>query len=142
MKLIVIQLITAGIGSLGFALMFGLRARHLFFAALGGMIAWGIYLGVNALLPGAFLPNLCAAAFAVTYAELMAHVQKCPATLYVVPGVVSLVPGSSLYYAMDCAVNGDLVGAGAYGHQTLIVALAIAAGISLVTVCRELRTPK
>ena len=142
MKHILIQLATAYIGSLGFALMFGLRARHLGFAALGGMIAWGIYLGVIALEPSIFLANLCASIFAVTYAELMAHLRKCPATLFVVPGVVPLVPGSSLYYAMDCAVNGDLVGAGAYGHQTLIVALAIAAGISFVTVCRELHTPK
>ena len=139
---ILIQLLTAYIGSFGFGLLFGLRARHLYFAALGGMIAWGIYLGISALIPGLFFANLCASVFAVTYAELMAHLRKCPATLFVVPGVVPLVPGSSLYYAMDCAVNGDLVGAGAYGHQTLVAALAIAAGISFVTVCRELRTPR
>ena len=142
MKTIVIQLLTAYIGSLGFALLFGLRAKHIFFAALGGMFAWGIYLGLFTLVPSIFLANLCGSVFAVTYAELMAHLRKCPATLFVVTGVVPLVPGSALYYAMDCAVNGDLVGAGAYGHQTLVIALAIAAGISLVTVLRELHTPK
>ena len=57
-------------------------------------------------------------------------------------GVVPMVPGGSLYRAMDCAVNGDLARAGDYGHKTLVVALAIAAGISFVTVCRELHTPK
>lgn len=142
MKEVTVQLITALIGSLGFGLMFGLRARHLFFAALGGMIAWGICISVNTLLPGEFLPNLCAAIFAVTYAELMAHLRKCPATLFVVTGVIPLVPGSSLYYAMDSAVNGDLAGAGIYGHKTLVIALAISAGISFVTVCRELHTPR
>lgn len=106
------------------------------------MITWGIYLGVHALIPSLFLANLCASIFAVTYAELMAHLQKCPATLFVIPGVVPLVPGGALYYAMDCAVKGNLTGAGAHAHQTLIIALAIAAGISFVTVCRELHTPK
>ena len=49
MKQILIQLVTAFIGSLGFGLLFGLRMKHVFWAALGGMIAWGIYLGVYAL---------------------------------------------------------------------------------------------
>ena len=142
MKDILIQLFTAFLGSLGFALMFGLRKKHLIPACLGGMIAWGIYLGVHALEPSIFLANLCASVFAVTYSELMAHLRKSPTTLFVIPAIIPLVPGSSLYYAMDCAVNGDLVTAGLYGHQTLITALAIAAGVSFVTVCRELHTPK
>ena len=139
MQQIMIQLVTAFIGSIGFGLLFGLRTKHLFWAALGGMIAWGIYLSAYARIPELFLANLCASIFAVTYAELMAHLRKCPATLFVVTGVVPMVPGSSLYYAMDCAVNGDLEGAAVNGHKTLVVALAIAAGISFVTVCRELR---
>ena len=48
MQHILTQLATASIGSLGFALLFGLRAKHLAPAALGGMITWGIYLGVSA----------------------------------------------------------------------------------------------
>ena len=51
MQHILTQLATASIGSLGFALLFGLRAKHLAPAALGGMITWGIYLGVHALIP-------------------------------------------------------------------------------------------
>lgn len=142
MNEILTQLATAFLGALGFGLLFGLRARHLLFASLGGMIAWGIYLAVFRLMSGMFLANLCASIFAVTYAELMAHLRKCPATVFVVPAIIPLVPGSSLYYAMDCAANGDLAAAGLYGHRTLIAALAIAAGISFVTVCRELHTPK
>lgn len=137
-----VQLVTAALGSLGFALLFGLRQKHLPYAALGGMIAWGIYLGVHHLMEGVFLANLCAAVFAVTYAELLAHLRKCPATLFVVPAIIPLVPGSSLYAAMDSAVHGDLAAAGSFGHQTLVAALAIAAGISFVTVWRELRTPR
>lgn len=142
MKETLIQLITATLGSLGFALIFGLQRKHLPFAALGGMISWSIYLGVHSMTEGVFLANLCAAVFAVTYAELLAHLRRCPATLFVVPAIIPLVPGSSLYYAMDSAVHGDLTAAGVYGHRTLVAALAIAAGISFVTVCRELRTPK
>ena len=58
MQQIMIQLVTAFIGSLGFGLLFGLRTKHLFWAALGGMIAWGIYLWVYARIPELFLANL------------------------------------------------------------------------------------
>ena len=130
---------TALLGSLGFALVFGLRQRHLAYAALGGMIAWGIYLALFAWRDSFFLANLIASIFAVGYSELLAHRRKCPATVFVIPAIIPLVPGSSLYYAMEHAVRGDLAAARSYGHRTLVCALAIAAGISFASACRELR---
>ena len=142
MKGILVQLITAFMGSLGFSLLFGLHKRHLLFASLSGMVTWGIYLLVHSFLQIPFLANLIASVFAVFLAEILAHWRKCPATLFVIPAIIPLVPGSSLYYAMSYAVQNDLETAHTYAHQTLIAALAIAAGISFVTVCRELHTAR
>ncbi len=142
MKEILIQLFTAFLGALGFAMLFGLRSRHLVFAALGGMIAWGIYLAVDTVTESLFLSSFCAAVFAVAYAEMLAHLRKCPATVFVVPAIIPLVPGSFLYYAMSNAVHGELELARQYGHQTLVCALAIAAGISLAETLRGLRAKK
>ena len=139
MKTIIIQLITAFLGSLGFAMLFGMRRKHVFPAALGGLLAWGVYLAVHAWMPGIFLPNLIAAVFSAAYAEFLAHIRKCPATLFLILAIIPLVPGSSLYYAMDAAVNGEFASAGEFGHRTLVCALAIAAGISLVSVIHQLR---
>ena len=96
MKEILIQLVNAFLGALGFALLFGLHRRHLVFASLGGMITWGIYLFVHSFLKSPFLANLIASVFAVSLAEALAHWRKCPATLFVVPSIIPLVPGSSL----------------------------------------------
>ena len=142
MKEIVTQLITAFLGSLGFALLFGLRRRYLFVSSLGGVIAWGVYLTMLAWTDVGFLSCLAAAAVAVVYAELLAHGLTTPATLFVIPAILPLVPGSSLYYAMSSAVRGDLLSTRDYGAQTLAYALAIAAGISLVTAVRQLRAKK
>ncbi len=139
MKTVIIQLITAFLGSLGFAMLFGMRRKHVFPAALGGLLAWGVYLAVHAWMPGVFLPNLIAAMFSAAYAEFLAHIRKCPATLFLILAIIPLVPGSSLYYAMDAAVNGEFASAGEFGHRTLVCALAIAAGISLVSVIHQLR---
>lgn len=142
MEEILIQLATAFTGPMGFALLFGLRRKYLFASSMGGVIAWGVYLIVQAWTEAGFLSCLAAAAVAVIYAEVLAHGFKTPATLFAIPAILPLVPGSSLYYAMNSAVRGDLASAREHGVQTLVYTLAIAAGISLVTALRQLRTKK
>ena len=142
MKEILIQLLTAFLASLGFSLVFGLRSRHLLFGALGGMCAWGLYLLIYTWIPNLFLPTLFTSVVAVIYSEFMARRRKCPSTLFLMPAIIPLVPGSSLYYAMSSMVQGEVAAAKSYGHDTLVCALAIAAGISFATAIRELRTPK
>ena len=137
-----IQVISAFLGSMGFALLFGLRRRYLFSASLGGMLDWAVYLAARSVPLSTFLSCLTAAAFAVLYAELLARKYKTPATLFVVPAIIPLVPGSSLFYAMDHAVHGDMAAAQTSGSETLLAALAIAAGISFVFALRELNTKR
>ena len=140
MKTVLIQLLTAFLSSLGFSMLFGVRRRFLLPAALGGLLCWGVYLGMDAWLGREFLSCLVAAALAVIYAELHARLLKTPATLFVVPAILPLVPGGSLYYAMENAVHGRMEAAASFGQKTLVVALAIAAGISFVVALRELQT--
>lgn len=140
MKDALIQLLTAFISSLGFSMLFGLRRRFLVYAALGGLLCWGIYLGMDAWLHMEFLSCLLAAAFAIVYAEVLARCLKTPATLFVVPAILPLVPGGSLYYTMENVVHGRMEAARSFGTQTLIAALALAAGISFVVALRELQS--
>ncbi len=139
---IIIQLVTAFLGSGGFSMLFGLRRRYLVLASMGGMLGWVIYLAVNAWLHSGFLSCLVAAAFGLVYAEVLARRLKTPATLFVIPAIVPLVPGGTLYYAMSYAVRGELDAAREYGLETLEYALAIAAGISFVVALRELQMKK
>lgn len=142
MKEILYQLLSAFVGSMGFALVFGMRRRYLFAASLGALLGWGVYLLTEHFLSNSFLPPLLAAAFALSYSEIMAKALKTPATLFVVPAIIPLVPGGSLYYTMSYAVHRDMANARVYGTRTLESALAIAAGISFVLAVRELRTKR
>lgn len=140
-KTILLQLITAFLGSIGFSLLFGMRGKHLVPASLGGVLVWGLYLLLSVLIhDGGFMACLISAAAAVLYAELLAHLRKCPATIFVIPAILPLVPGSGLYYTMANAVRGNIAEAKLYGSQTITSALAIAAGISFVIALRQLKT--
>lgn len=142
MKEIVIQLLAAFFGSLGFTLLFGQRRRYVFVSALGGLFAWAVYLLAEELFGMSFVSNLLAAAFSVLYAELLAHWLKSPATLFLTPAILPLVPGGELYYAVSSAVRGDMALARLHGTATLKAALAIAAGISLVLAIREMNAKR
>jgi len=127
------QLITAGLGSLGFALMFNVRRNLLPSAVLGGIIDWGIYLAASEFFDGnVFVSSVAAAAFATIYAEVMARVMKAPSTIFYIPTVVPLIPGGSLFYTMSYAVLGEWPMVQSYGASTLYCALGIAAGMSFV----------
>ncbi len=124
-----IQLLAAGVGSLGFAMIFNARGRRLFWAALGGVVSWGAYLLALRFWPSEAGCSLIAAFILTVYGETMARVQHTPATVYVVAGAIPMVPGASLYRTMSAAVAGDTHAAVAGGAKTLLLAAAIAAGI-------------
>ena len=132
MERIVLQLITAFTGSMGYALLFRLRAGLIPAASVGGMASWGVYLLSCHFLEGIFVPSFLASAFAALYAEILARLKKAPATIFYAPTVIPLIPGSSLFYTMQSAVQADWVSFEANGALTAQYALAIAAGMSFI----------
>lgn len=132
MGTIILQLITAFIGSLSFCFVFNLRKQLLFIASLGSVLCWGIYLIGTNFYEGELIPCLLASASAALYAEVLARIKKAPATLFLVTGVLPVIPGSKLYYTMSSVVQKDWLQAKEYGLSTVESAIAIAVGISLI----------
>ena len=54
----IIQLLAALVGSLGFAALFNLHGKKLIVSALGGLGAWAVYLALNSVLTNANLSAL------------------------------------------------------------------------------------
>lgn len=131
--MIVTQLITSFLGSLGFALIFRVGKKYLPESALGGVLCWGTYLLGEALGLGSFFACIAAAAVSTLYSELLARILKAPTTIFLIPSVVPLIPGSSLYYTMYSVVSGDLEQFRSYGIETAVIAFGMAAGISLIS---------
>ena len=135
-----IQLLMAYLGSFGFNILFHIRGRKLFWASLGGLISWAVFLGLEPLLPGEAIRFFCAAAAITVYGEILARVEKTPTTTFLVPSVIPLIPGGSLYYTMNYALNKQWA---EFSHQvvhTLQLALALAVGIIAITTLTRLLT--
>ena len=128
----IIQLITAMLGSLGFALLFGLKKKYLISAALGGLLNWGLYLLGMHWWNTIFFAGLLASASSALYSEVMARVKKAPATLFFITAVIPLIPGRALYYTCSNAVMRNWTEAKNYANITLQYALSIAAGACII----------
>ena len=131
MKENIIQLITAFLGSAGFALVFNIRNSLVFLASVGGFLSWGLFLIFQSITSNYFVASFVSSAFAALYGEVMARVNKTPASVFFIPGVVSLIPGGSLFYTMSYALRSEWDMFRQYGSLTVQYALGIACGLSI-----------
>ena len=129
----VIQVVTSFFGSLGFAMLFHVGSGHVWLGALGGMIVWEIYLLTGLFTESVFWGYVIASFAGTCYGEWMARRKKTPATLFLVPAIITMIPGGSLYETMYCMVNGDYMGFFSNGASTVSMALAISVGILLAS---------
>ena len=136
----VIQVIMGGLGSLGFNILFNIRGRKLVIATLGGVISWAVFLLLEPLFPGEAIRFFFAAAAVTVYGEVFARIEKTPTTTFLVPSIIPLIPGGSLYYTMNFALNKQWEAFSQRGYYTLQLALALAVGIIAATTLFRLLT--
>ena len=108
-----------------------LRLVVLPLAALGGAVCWGTYLLAGCATESVFLQSFAASAATAIWSETFARVKKTPAQQYLIIGLIPLVPGGTLYYAMSALVRQDWGQAQLYGYRVSAFVLGIAAGVSL-----------
>lgn len=136
----IIQLIAAFVGSIGFAIVLKIKGKQILFAGIGGTITWLIYLLAYGELNSYFLGNLIAAIFVAIYAEIMARINKAPATIFLTAAAVPLIPGGSLYYTMFGLVSQNENMFIINGTTAIVISLAISLGFVTVAVVNKYLT--
>lgn len=132
MSKVLLQLLMSFLGTLGFSILFNLRGTKLFLAALGGMLSWCVYLLLEPYISGAPVRYFFCSFFLAFYAEVLARVLKTPATTFLIPPLIPLIPGSDLYYTMRFGLNRQWSQCLSQAFFTLKLAVALALGIIAV----------
>lgn len=95
---------------------------------LGGFISLRDQMGYSS-----FYANFFGTLALALLSELSARIFKQPATVFVIPGIIPLVPGLGIYKGMFAVINNDYNG----GMSILLTAItdscAIAVGVMLVS---------
>ena len=128
-----IQILASFFGTLGFGVLFNIRAKKLLWAAFGGMLSWGLFLGFNQLLKNEPLSYFLVAICSTLYAEILARIMKTPASTFCIITLIPLVPGGAMYYTTTYALSGNSEAFITKAIYTLELAVALSLGIVIVT---------
>ena len=134
----VIEIITAGLGALAFGVLFNLHGKKLLSVFLGGAIGWLFVILLMHLGTDEPTAYFIVALLLSLYAEILARTLKAPTTVFIIPSLIPLVPGSSLYYTMAYALDGEREQFFGKAMNTLALAAALAVGIIIATVLTRL----
>ena len=132
-----VYLLTSLIGGFFFHLLWHGHIKDACVGAVVCMIAWGFTILFIALDWNEYAGYFAGAVFATLAAEILARFYKCPATIFLIIGVIAMVPGGSLYRTMFYAVAADWEKFGTQGIKTFLYAASIAAGIVIATAIWE-----
>ena len=127
----VIQLVAAFVGTVGFSALFGAPRRYYLYCGLAGMAGWAVYLLVamgHSVVGAAFFAALAVAAIS----HIMAKICRCPVTVFLICGIIPLVPGGGIFWTAYYLVGDQLRLAATIGFTAIKVTIAIAGGIILV----------
>lgn len=134
---VIIKIIAGVVSTIGFAIIFRLRVKHIPLAALDGLVACVVYfVCLEFISEDLFIANMLASFATAGFAEIFARIGKAPSTVFLLPGCIALVPGGSLYNAMRNLLIKDYNAFGAHLLTTGKVAIAIGGGIIAVSIIR------
>ncbi len=127
------QIVAAFIGALGFAILYNIRGKKLAFAALGGILSWGLFLLLGLIIESEPIRYFIVSAAVTFYSEIMARVLRTPTTTFITTALIPLIPGGSLYYTIANAFEGNIENFLQNGVITLKLAIALALGVVVIT---------
>ncbi|MDA8346133.1 MAG: threonine/serine exporter family protein [Thermaerobacter sp.] len=128
-------------GALAFAVLIRVPKTELPLSALTGLVSGGVFAGAAVLGLGQVSQVFLAAVATAALSEGLARWRRVPATVYVMPGLIPLVPGLLAYRTMYDLVQGQFVQGAATGLETLFWAGAIGVGIALVLTLLRMVSP-
>ena len=136
-----LQTLMGAIGSLGFALLFRVRGKLLFFAFLGGLLSWGTYCIAGMFVGHEALQYLIATTVLTIYAEVFARVLRCPSTIMLVTGWIPLIPGGALYGSISALVQSNMSLFVDRILHTFLLMIAMSAGMLIAMTLLHFITP-
>jgi uncharacterized membrane protein YjjB (DUF3815 family) len=131
MTAVITEMIYAVAGTVAFSILFSVPRRYYLSCGLIGGAGWLVY-----SLSGRILPPegaaLSATVIVILLSRIAAVIGRCPATIFMIPGIFPLIPGAGIYWTSYYIVTEQLDLALHTGYEAVKTAVAIVLGILFV----------
>lgn len=132
------QLATSFVASAGFAILFNAPRKTLVQCGLVGMLGWILYYvlakhGMD-ILPA----TVFAAILVAVLTQICAKVYKTPIIVFIVGGIIPLVPGGMAYNAMRHFVENDYNTAVTYSVKVMLLSGGIGFGLMFSEIINQI----
>lgn len=121
------------VACVGFLFVWNIHGSGAWLCALGGFMTWAIFCFADNNSCNYAMCCFISTLFAASYAEVMARIRKYPAISYLVISLISLIPGSNIYFTAQQAIQKNMDGFLQEGTLLIVTAGIMAVGIILVS---------
>ena len=132
-KFLIIQFISAFLGSVFFAVTLNASRKEVVWSGLTGACGWAFYCILLELKISAFYSMFLATIIVSLISRFLSHIRQAPSTVFLIPGILPLVPGAGIYYTLCGVLEGNSLYGFYKGVETFKMAGAIALGIMIIT---------
>ena len=127
----IVQVVSAFLAIFAFSIVNNAPKRFLLYCGLEGAVGWGVYLLFLAD-QGTVMANFFGALALSILAHIFARMFKAPVTVFLIPGILILVPGAGLFRSASQLFMGTQEMAAFYMLETVQIAGMIALAIFIV----------
>lgn len=138
MENLFLKTIVVSIGVAAFAMRFNERGMKIFYVTVLGVICWFISVIMEKAGIPVYIGCFVSVGVLTILSEIMARILKTPVSVLLVPALIPMIPGESLYVAMNNMMNGNTEQFLQRSLHTLIYSSCIAAGVVGATVLSRL----
>lgn len=130
-SMVLAEILAAVVGTVAFSVLFGVPRKYYPGCGLIGGIGWAVYYACSGIW-GSAGASLAATMVVIFLSRLMAVLERCPATIFLISGIFPLVPGAGVYWTVYYIVTDQLWKALETGYMAVKIAVAIVLGIVFV----------
>lgn len=127
-----VQLLAGFVSTIAFAYLFRVPKEQVLRCGIAGGVGWAVYLLTKdhvGEIGGMFI----AATTVAVFSEILARQWKQPVVIFLIPGVIPLVPGGKAYLTMLSFLQNEYLEGLELLVSTVFLAGAVAAGIILAS---------
>ena len=118
----ILAIVESFLATLAYAILFNVPKQYYTACGITGMAGWLLYLAMCQVTTLAV----------VLISRILTVRKKCPITIFLVSGIIPLVPGAGIYYTAYYLVTGQMSLAAVKGLEAVKIAFAIVLGIIFV----------